>query len=174
MADRARDFAIAAHGEQLYGSRPYAFHLEMVASIVAPRGEEAAAVGWLHDVVEDTAVTTEEVAAEFGPFIAECVGLLTDEPGATRRDRKPATYRKLARVTGRAELALVVKAADRLANVRCCVEDKAARLLRTYRGEHEMFRAAARRPGLCDELWDELEVLLAPIPTPEPPPETPG
>lgn len=159
---RARAFAVRAHGAQLYGSRPYAWHLDMVAAILEPWGGEAQVVGWLHDVIEDTDVTREQVAAEFGPFVAECVALLTDEPGATRRDRKPATYRKLARVEGRAELALIVKAADRLANVRCCVADRAARLLRTYRDEHALFREAARRPGLCDPLWDELDALLAP------------
>lgn len=161
MLDTARSFAVAAHGEQMYGDRPYAYHLDAVAALLAPYGEEAQVVGYLHDVVEDTEATAAEVAARFGEHVAACVSLLTDEPGYNRKERKAKTYAKLAQVHGRAELALVVKAADRLANVRACVADRKRNLWEVYRSEHAVFKNATYRAGLCDPLWSELEVMLS-------------
>lgn len=158
--NESRDFALTSHGDQRYGERPYAFHLDAVAAIAAPYGDVAQTVAYLHDVVEDTAVTLDEVRALFGNRVADCVALLTDEPGANRKERKAKTYAKLAQVRGELELALIVKAADRLANVRACIADGNQRLLDVYRGEHPAFKSAACRPGLCDVLWTELNDLL--------------
>lgn len=157
----ARAFAIAAHGDQRYGPNAYVVHLDEVSAILAPYGSEAQVVGYLHDTIEGTAVTIEEVAERFGPFIADVVGLLTDEEGANRKERKAKTYAKLAAVGPHLSLALVAKAGDRLGNVRACVRDGNAGLLDMYRGEHASFRDAAYRPGLCDELWSELDRLVA-------------
>lgn len=97
----------------------------------------------------------------FGPKVAACISLLTDEPGANRKERKAKTYAKLAGVQGENELALLVKTADRLANVRACVKDKRQSLWQIYKGEHPAFKDSAYRAGLCDPLWAELEVLLS-------------
>ncbi|MDS4016392.1 MAG: HD domain-containing protein [Candidatus Accumulibacter sp.] len=164
MLEEARAFALAAHGDQRYGSRPYVVHLDAVAELLAPYGNEAQVIAYLHDVVEDTAVTEGEVRARFGAPIADCVALLTDAPGATRAERKAATYSRLARVNGEGELALLVKVADRLANVRACQRDDgqhARRLREVYRDEYPAFRQAAYRPGLCEPFWAELDRLLA-------------
>ena len=160
MIDEARTFAEQAHGQQRYGDHPYVHRLDAVAALLAPYGEEAQAIGYLHDVVEDTNVTEAEVRSRFGELIASCVSLLTDEPGTSRKERKARTYEKLSRVTGPTELALVVKAADRLANVRACVVDGNERLLDVYRSEHTAFKAAAYRTGLCDSMWIELDAAL--------------
>ena len=160
LQDQARAFAVAAHGEQMYGEHPYVHHLDAVALIAEPFGEAAVVAAYLHDTVEDTSVTLTDVADRFGPHIAACVALLTDQPGANRKERKAAAYAKLAQVSGPLELALIVKAADRLANVRASVKDANARMLQVYRGEHPTFRQAAYRPGLCDPLWSELDALL--------------
>lgn len=157
----AREFAIQAHGDQRYGERPYSHHLDAVAAIAAKYGEMARKVAYLHDTVEDTSVALDEVRAKFGDLVADCVALLTDEPGANRKERKAKTYAKLAEVHGELELALIVKAADRLANVKACIEDGHQRLLEVYRSEHPAFKQAARRAGLCDELWIELNQLLS-------------
>ncbi|MFT3857476.1 MAG: hypothetical protein QM742_08265 [Aquabacterium sp.] len=110
--------------------------------------------------MEDTWVTLDEVRTRFGDLVADCVALLTDEPGANRKERKAKTYAKLAQVHGALELALIVKAADRLANVRACIEDGNQRLLEVYRSEHPTFKQAAYRARLCDELWSELDAAL--------------
>ena len=126
-----------------------------------PYGEEAVAIAYLHDTAEDTAVTITEIESRFGSKVAACVALLTDEPGANRKERKAKTYAKLAGVSGPNEIALLVKAADRLANVRACVKDQNESLWLLYQSEQTTFRAAAYRAGLCDPLWSELETLLA-------------
>ena len=160
----ARAFAVAAHAAQRYGEQPYAVHLDAVAALVVPYGEVAQLIAYLHDVVEDTEVGLELVAERFGQAVADGVALLTDEPGADRRERKGKTYAKLAAVSGPGELALLVKAADRLANVRACVAGGRADLLRTYRDEHPLFRVSAHRPGLCDAIWSELDALVSGTP----------
>lgn len=160
MLTKARAFAVQAHGDQTYGDKPYSFHLDMVAGNLAPYGEQAQVVGYLHDVVEDTNVTKEAVEEEFGSFVAECVGLLTDEQGANRKERKAKTYEKLSRVSGPTQLALVVKVADRLANVKACAADGKRALWEVYLSEQATFKGAAYRAGLCDPLWAELDELL--------------
>lgn len=158
---RAREFAVAAHGDQRYGGRPYVVHLDAVAEMVAPFGEVAQVVGYLHDVIEDTAVPLETVRREFGDRVATCVALLTDEPGADRRERKAKTYAKLSAVAGDDVLALIVKAADRLANLRASTGVGSESKLDMYRREHPEFRAAAHRPKLCDALWLEMDRIVA-------------
>jgi (p)ppGpp synthase/HD superfamily hydrolase len=158
--ERAREFALAAHGSQKYGEHPYSFHLDAVAEIARPYGDDAMVVAYLHDTVEDTATKIEDVQRLFGPKVAACVSLLTDEPGPDRKSRKARTYAKLAQVRGETELALTVKAADRLANVRACVADRNDGLLETYRREHPTFRSAAYRAGMCEPLWLELDALI--------------
>jgi (p)ppGpp synthase/HD superfamily hydrolase len=155
---RARDFALDAHGGQRYGDQPYAVHLDAVAALLAPYGDVTQTVGYLHDVVEDTAVTLDAVRGAFGDHIAECVALVTDATGANRAERKARTNAKLAKVEGELRRALVVKAADRLANLR--MSSGGGAKLEMYRGEHAAFREAAFRAGLCDELWGEMERIL--------------
>ncbi len=154
---QAREFAVREHGDQLYGDKPYVHHLDAVVGLLVPYGVEAQVVGYLHDVVEDTDVTVDEVAETFGSRIAACVGILTDVPGKNREARKIKTYKKMARVTGERTLALVVKAADRLANMEACIADQKQALLETYKGEHEAFKKAVYRDGLCPDLWESID-----------------
>ncbi len=160
MIQKAKQWAITQHGEQKYGQHPYSFHLDAVAALANPFGELAEVVAYLHDVVEDTDITVEQVSAKFGELVASCVAILTDEPGKDRKERKAKTYQKMAMVTGEEELALIVKAADRLANVRACVQDNHERLLAVYKAEHPVFVQAVYRVGLCESLWDELNIIL--------------
>jgi (p)ppGpp synthase/HD superfamily hydrolase len=157
---KARAFAMKAHGGQMYGDKPYVFHLDQVVALLEHYGEDAQVTGYLHDVVEDTPVTVEQLTKSFGRFVAECVDLVSDAPGPDRKNRKAKTYARLAKVKGKTELALVVKAADRLANVRMCVKEKNQKLLTVYQQEQPVFFRAAYRPGLCEEFWQELRQLL--------------
>ena len=157
MKKKARDFAIKAHGGQMYGSLPYTAHLDAVATIVKEYGEAAEVIAYLHDVVEDTDVELDEIASEFGAFVSGCVAIVTDEPGASRKERKIKTYQKMSHVSGEEELALLVKAADRLANVRSCMAGGNTRLMATYRSEFPVFKRSAYRERLCDEIWSELQ-----------------
>lgn len=160
LIQAARDFAIRVHGEQRYGDHPYVWHLDAVAAIVEPYGETAQVIAYLHDTVEDTSATLNDVHDSFGALVAGCVELLTDERGETRKIRKAKTYAKLATVGQDFELALIVKTADRLANVRACVEDGKDSLRSMYASEQPQFKASAHRAGLCEPLWVELDQLF--------------
>ena len=160
MIEQARDFALQAHDGQRYGSRPYSVHLEMVSKLAAPYGENAQVVAYLHDVVEDTPITLDDVASKFGQHISDCVAIVTDEAGEERAERKIKTNLKMSRVDPALNDALIVKAADRLANMRACVAGKRHDLLATYLLEYNAFKQAAFRKGLCDELWHALDEIV--------------
>jgi len=160
MISKAREFAIKKHGDQKYGDKPYLYHLESVVSLLEPYGETAQIIGYLHDVVEDTVVTLEEVESQFNSHISKTVAILTDQPGENRKDRKLKTYKLMSEVAGDLEVALLVKTADRLANVQACLDLDRKDKLNMYRTEHEIFKKSVYRPGLCDDLWMRLDNLL--------------
>lgn len=173
LVREARAFAVRAHGRQKYGDEPYSVHLDEVAEVT--RGVEdsplALAVAYLHDVLEDTAVEPEELESAFcshGPGLArdlcEAVMAVTDPEAPSRRTRKDKLHARLAGLDHKIEcarVALLVKTADRVANVRSCVRDGKDGLLGMYRKEHVDFRDAVRREGLAEGLWEELEKSLA-------------
>lgn len=159
MKQLARDFAYAAHQNQMYGDDPYSVHLDAVVKILEPYGEEVQILGYLHDTVEDTDVTLEIIESTFGEFYRTAVYYITDEPGTSRFARKRKTNRKLAAIPEHYNIVRVVKAADRLANVRTSVLTNSG-MLERYKKEHANFVAAVYRPGLCDEIFDELHKLL--------------
>jgi len=124
MVDRARVFATAAHAAvgqvRKYTFEPYIVHPAEVAGIVAarPHDPEMVAAAWLHDTVEDTGVSIEDIRAEFGDKVAELVGWLTDvskpEDG-NRAVRKALDREHIAQAPAAAQ---TVKLADLIANSR--------------------------------------------------------
>lgn len=155
--EQARYFALQAHDGQTYGTRPYSVHLDAVADIAKPYGDVVQVIAYLHDVVEDTSVVIEQVAALFGEHIAACVGIVTDEAGATRAERKIKTHQKMADVESDLYDALIVKAADRLANMRASESGKREDLLAMYVQEYTEFKQAVYRENLCDDIWLALD-----------------
>ncbi len=158
---RARDFAIAAHGFQRYGDRPYAFHLDQVAARVEALGPLYVTVAYLHDVLEDTGVSRADLEREFGPRVARCVATISDPDNRSREERKRSINRQLAAVRegGPDWPALVVKVADRSCNLSMCEVDGRDDLLDRYAREHADFRAAAWRPAFR-EAFDQMEEVL--------------
>ncbi|RDH43456.1 HD domain-containing protein [Zooshikella ganghwensis] len=142
MIDKAKQFALERHGNQTYGDKPYAYHLDRVVELLVPYGEVAQTIGYLHDVVEDTSVTLDELAREFNQFIADAVAILSDQPGINRKEKKQKTYALMENVTGDLQVALIVKVADRLANLQACIEYGRYDKLKMYMEEHEHFRKA--------------------------------
>ena len=164
IAVEARRFAESAHGKQKYGSRPYLYHLDQVYDLAKDYGPYpfTLAVAYLHDVVEDTGVSLGVIEERFGGIVADNVELVTDSPGDSRKEKKEKTNAKLAQVSAEKsylQAALIVKACDRLANVLNCLENNPKKL-EMYRKEHKAFRKAAHRPGLCDEIWEQLDEAL--------------
>jgi (p)ppGpp synthase/HD superfamily hydrolase len=162
----AEEFARQVHAADRYGDHPYSVHLEAVVAIVreADGSELAESVAWLHDVVEDSDLHTGDIEREFGRVVSVAVACVTDPNGPNRRTRKARLHAQLAKLDHEQHesyrIALLVKAADRLANVRASAADNPGKL-KMYRREHASFEAAAHRPGLCDAIWDEIDGLLA-------------
>ena len=87
LVDRAIGFAAMAHEGQhrKSGSVPYIAHPVGVAMILLQMGcdETIVAAGLLHDIVEDTTVTLEEVRQRFGDDVADIVAACTEPPKKT-------------------------------------------------------------------------------------------
>jgi len=80
---RAMQFAIAAHGSQVrkYTREPYWMHAAEVVGILSTAAgvtPEMLAAAWLHDVIEDTDSTIEQLTREFGDEVARLVSGVTD------------------------------------------------------------------------------------------------
>jgi (p)ppGpp synthase/HD superfamily hydrolase len=144
IVERARVFATAAHAAvkqvRKYTFEPYIVHPAEVASIIdALEGAtfEMVAAAWLHDVVEDTGVTIEDIRAEFGDEVATLVGWLTDvsrpEDG-NRAVRKAIDREHTAAAPAEAQ---TVKLADLIANTRSIVKHDVA-FARTYLEEKRL------------------------------------
>jgi (p)ppGpp synthase/HD superfamily hydrolase len=147
VSSKARNFAGDAHGDQKYGVYPYIKHLDDVAiwlQIFSLANSSAVIeAAYLHDVIEDTDVTFDQISKEFGLKVAQIVYAVTNEPGATRQERNAATWPKISADPE----ALSVKLADRIANVFICIQNSDPKLS-MYREEYGAFRNA-----LCD-FWD--------------------
>jgi (p)ppGpp synthase/HD superfamily hydrolase len=158
--------AIRAHGDQRYCALPYITHLDRVFELVRGRGEDVEIWAYLHDLLEDVPLSRDEryfwsmrIKREFGAKILHGCELLSDEPGLNRRDRKSSTNAKLAQVPEKYYGVLLVKTADRLANAENCFINADSRL-KMYRYEHNDFKRAVYREGLCDPFWQVLDSLL--------------
>ena len=160
---KAKEFAAKVHEGQMYGKGiPYTVHLEAVVKLCYPYGNTAVVWAYLHDVLEDTKdLTRTEVGLvnEFGDHIYLGVVKLSDSPGNTRKQRKKRLHEELSKVDDEEPWGdvLVVKAADRLANMRACVETNNQRLMRVYCGEYEDFKQACQRPGRAEDIWREID-----------------
>lgn len=152
FVNRARDFAIQAHHNQLYGDQPYRVHLYAVVqvlkdfNIVEP---ETLAAGWLHDTIEDTGETRMSLAQKFGVKVARLVHAVSGE-GRNRRERNRSIYLKIAEHPA----AAVVKCADRIANVEA--SRPLSRHWYMYANEQQGF-AKAVRAHVPDAMWARLE-----------------
>lgn len=126
LPDRAREFTIDAHDEQKrkYTGLPYVTHCEAVVAILREAGvkdEITLAAAFLHDVLEDTPVTFNELVRKFGEEVAGLVSALTDYgPGAgNRAARKRMDRERLARSSAAAQ---TIKVADLIDNTGSIVE----------------------------------------------------
>lgn len=120
---RAAAFARRAHEGQRrkYTARPYIEHPARVAGRVAahPRATEAmVAAAFLHDVVEDTPHTLDEIEAEFGPVVSRLVGELTNPSKGSKAPRKARKQADLVHLATVSREAKIIKLLDRIDNLR--------------------------------------------------------
>ena len=132
LLDRAIVFAVRAHvGTERRGKGfPYIVHPMEAVEIVATmtRDQELLAAAALHDTVEDTDVTIEQIRAEFGDRVASFVAAESDEPHQSQdsienwRARKQAAIDRLASASHDTK---IVALGDKLSNMRAIARDYA-------------------------------------------------
>ncbi|MFT4980087.1 MAG: (p)ppGpp synthase/HD superfamily hydrolase [Myxococcota bacterium] len=155
---RARALAAAVHAGQRYGTSPYTVHLAAAVAVLERFGftdPELLAAAWLHDALEDTALSRETLAAQLGDRVASLVDAVTDGPGTSRAERKARPYSLIPLTPD----AILIKLADRIANVESAQTSK-PRLLAMYRLEQLTFRSKLSQPGVALPMWTHLESLF--------------
>ncbi|CAH0535438.1 Bifunctional (p)ppGpp synthase/hydrolase RelA [Vibrio stylophorae] len=159
---KARTFARKRHEGQRYGDYPYYIHLDAVAKLASPFGTDAMIVAQFHDILEDTKTTRQEIETDYGKIISRAVCYMTDEVVSGRDARKAVTHQRFQQIDQLEEsgrLALIVKVCDRLANVRAARRNQPKKFAQ-YKKEHDGFKQATYRRGLCEALWWELDMLI--------------
>lgn len=154
-SDRARDFAVAAHGDQPYGDLPYVAHLAAVVRVLGDFGfaGDYLIAGWLHDVVEDTDKTVAEIESAFGDRASKLVWAVTG--GGERATHVATIHQKIADYPD----AAAVKLADRIANVEACKAGDKHSI--RYNREHAEF-ATVIQPHVPAAMWQRyLQALFA-------------
>jgi (p)ppGpp synthase/HD superfamily hydrolase len=118
----ALDFAAERHSAQRRkgpDAAPYVNHLIEVAMLVANVGRvedvEVLIAAVLHDVLEDTPTTADEVTARFGPRVCRLVQALSDDKALPRKRRRELTLEELPAAEA---LVKVVKLADLSSNIK--------------------------------------------------------
>ena len=121
LVSEAADLAARRHNGMARkgrGNEPYINHLAEVANLLSAATDgadaELVAAGWLHDSIEDTATTQQELAARFGSRVAALVAEVTDDmnlPKAQRRQKQAAD------APHKSPPAKLIKIADKISNI---------------------------------------------------------
>src|SRR5690349_52235 len=161
---RAYRFSEKAHaGQTRRNGDPYVTHCVQVAKILADLQLDTVTVasGLIHDVVEDTPFSVEDVEREFGREIAQIVDGLTKIghlPMASREERQVESYRKLLLSVAKDARVILVKLADRLHNMRTLEWLPPEKRRRIAQETRDLYAPLAHRFGMAKLRW-ELEDL---------------
>lgn len=153
IVSEACGFAYWAHAGQVrkYTGEPYITHCEAVANMVHNAGchERTIAAAWLHDTVEDTAVTNDDILRLFGETVAKYVEYLTDYDHSyvNRATRKAADRTRLATAPNAVK---TIKIADIIDNTKSIVEHDPA-FAKVYLEEKRLLLPVLK--GGDERLW---------------------
>ena len=161
---KAWEFCVKHHAGQMRASgEPYIIHPLEVAEVLAEMKMDATAIaaGLLHDSVEDTPATNEEIAAGFGDQVAHIVEGVTKIDKiqfANREDRQAENVRKMLLAMVSDIRVVLIKLADRLHNLRTLEHLKPDRQEAIARETQEIYAPLAHRLGM-GKVRGELEDL---------------
>jgi (p)ppGpp synthase/HD superfamily hydrolase len=166
------------------GGMPYVEHPMAVAARLDEHGydEEVLAAALLHDVVEDSGTSLDEIREEFGGGVAGMVGALSDDEGLDSYRERKAEHRE--RVAAAAGDALAIYGSDKLTNVkalRAAYEDEGDAVREEFKvpielkteiweADRDLLREKAPELPFLDELDAELSRFRARLEAPAPPP----
>ncbi|MCL1908423.1 MAG: bifunctional (p)ppGpp synthetase/guanosine-3',5'-bis(diphosphate) 3'-pyrophosphohydrolase [Holophagaceae bacterium] len=171
LLDDAFGLAMSAHAHQRRKSgEPFFFHPLSVAKTLAEWNLDAVSLvcGLLHDTVEDTSITLDEITRQFGNEVGEIVEGLTKLSKLEFQDRawlNAENVRKLLIAVGKDVRVLFVKLADRLHNMRTLGAIREEKRRRVAHETMELYAPLANRLGMgqvCIELQDLSFEILEP------------
>jgi len=171
LVKRAHAYAAKAHeGHKRYSGEPFIKHVERVAEMLAEMGmgPRTISAALLHDTVEDTRVTSDDIGREFGEEIRFLVEGVT-KLGSVRyygSDRHNESLRKLFVATSQDIRVLIIKLVDRLHNMQTLSHVPEEKQERIARETLEIYVAVAHRLGM-GRIRKELEDLAFPYVYPE-------
>ncbi|UXW17180.1 bifunctional (p)ppGpp synthetase/guanosine-3',5'-bis(diphosphate) 3'-pyrophosphohydrolase [Xanthomonas oryzae] len=151
---RAWEVGATAHaGQTRKSGEPYITHPVAVAGVLAELGldMESLIAAILHDTIEDTPLTREELAFEFGEAVAELVDGVTKLDKLKFRDRQEAaaeSFRKMLLAMSRDLRVIMIKLADRLHNMRTLGAQSTEARGRIARETLEIYAPIAQRLGM--------------------------
>ncbi len=158
---QAYEFAKERHAGQFRRSgEPYLVHPVGVAKIIAELNLDVASIcaGLLHDCVEDTSATSEDIGRLFGPEIQRLVAGVTklgQIPWNTREERQAENFRKMLLAMARDIRVILVKLADRVNNMRTLQHVPREKQERIARETREIYAPIANRLGIQ---WIKVEL----------------
>jgi len=168
---RAYDFSAKKHqGQRRLSGEPYLTHPLEVAGIIAELRLDVPSVvtGLLHDTVEDTLATLEELEALFGQEVAGLVDGVTKIGQVTfssREERQAENFRKMLLAMARDIRVILVKLADRTHNMRTLAHVKPDRQIEIAQETLDIYAPLAHRLGISwlkSELEDQALRFLHP------------
>lgn len=161
----ARNYAIQAHGEQKYGKKPYVYHLDHVYQVCCRFGyHDNPVLGmgcFLHDIIEDTLKSVEDVRATLGGStdsrnyaitVGELVLSVTDFPSGDKTE----TFTKR---TQHNKQGVLLKMFDRIANIEACLAEDKIKVLKKYHSEHHLFVKILKPWEIDQNVWNYLKEL---------------
>ena len=161
---RAYEFGASRHeGQSRTSGEPYIFHPLAVARILAEMRLDATTLiaAILHDVIEDTGISKEDLAKQFGQDVADLVDGVSKFhriEGMSRAEMQAESFRKLLLAMTHDLRVILVKLADRLHNLRTLGAVEPAKRRRTARETLDIYAPIAHRLGI-HSMRTELEDL---------------
>lgn len=151
---RAAEFATSVHdGQRRKSGEPYVYHPLAVARTLAEMRMDHTTLmaAILHDVIEDTAISKESLALEFGEEVAELVdgvSKIDKIEGRSRVEMQAESFRKLLLAMTRDLRVILVKLADRLHNMRTLEHMAPEKRRRIARETLDIYAPIAQRLGI--------------------------